>query len=256
MSSKNQKIKILSGNCYKNFPELYDILYQRYFKTIPIFAELAKRNTPDKGTILDLAAGTGNVSIFLLQLGFHVTALDSSAGMLNIFKKKTEKEKLKNYKIIRADINYLKSKQTYDAVCIRQAINYYQGLNALEKGLKSIRKIIKPGGAFVFNAPNFKTEKIDYPVIENNYESGGKRAFVLEINQIAGRRLLHRQDAIVWTKNKSPIHIVDTNSFYMFTKNEFESCLKKAGFSDIKFYSSNLSPYNLKDKTLYCAAKK
>ena len=45
-----------SGNSYKKFPALYDLLYQRYFKSVPDFVSLVKTNTPKGGLILDLAA--------------------------------------------------------------------------------------------------------------------------------------------------------------------------------------------------------
>ncbi len=50
--------------------------------------------------------------------------------------------------------------------------------------------------------------------------------------------------------------ISDSNEFYMYTKEEFESALKKVGFRSIKFLSSGLKAYNKNDKTLYCVATK
>lgn len=38
------------------------------------------------GPVLDLACGTGRLSILLARQGFQVTALDRSEGMLNLFR--------------------------------------------------------------------------------------------------------------------------------------------------------------------------
>src|SRR3989338_5757830 len=85
-----------SGNSYKNFPALYDLLYQRYLKSVPDFVSLAKTNTPKGGLILDLAAGTGEVTIPLLQNGFKVVSLDSNNGMLRELRRKAKKIGVKN----------------------------------------------------------------------------------------------------------------------------------------------------------------
>ena len=86
---------MLSGNSYNTFPTLYDLLYQRYLASVPDFVSLIARHTPAKGAILDLAAGTGEVSIPLLHRGFAVTSLDRSKGMLNVLQAKAKKEKIK-----------------------------------------------------------------------------------------------------------------------------------------------------------------
>src|SRR3989344_3428034 len=115
------------GNSYKNFPALYDLLYQRYLKSVPDFVSLVKTNTPKNGLILDLAAGTGEVSILLLQNGFMVVSLDSSNGMLKELKRKAKKMKIKNYRARIFDMRKINYKEKFDSVCIRQAINYFLG---------------------------------------------------------------------------------------------------------------------------------
>lgn len=235
------------GNSYKNFPELYDLLYQRYLKSVPDFVALAVKNTLKNGLILDLAAGTGEVSLPLLKLGFKVTSLDASGGMLGQLKRKALSRGVKNYRLKAGNMEKLSYKNEFDAVCIRQAINYFIGLGALKNGLKKIRSSLKSGGKLIFNAPNYRGEK-SYPTISNFYQKGGRKAFVVETNIIKSRLLKHEQYSIVWEDGKKPIFVTDRNTFYMFTEKEFERALKKSGFSKINFSSS--------DKTIYCVAIK
>lgn len=257
MLSKNLKVKKTYGNCYKDFPEFYDLLYKRYFRTIPTFVELVRRNTPRGGLILDIAAGTGAVTIPLLKKGYKVISLDMHKGMLAQLKKKVIKEKVKNYQIIHRDMNSLNFNKVFDTICIRQAINYYRGPKLLKKGLTRIYKALKDCGVFIFNAPNYRGKKTDYPIVQNHYKERDINTFVLETNKLKGRLLSHRQDAIIWQgRLGNPIHISDTNSFYMFTRGEFEKSLLQSGFSKIKFYSSGLSSCKPTDKTLNCVAKK
>ncbi len=44
------------------------------------------------GPVLDLACGTGRLALLLAREGFEVTAIDRSAGMLNLFKEKLNEQ--------------------------------------------------------------------------------------------------------------------------------------------------------------------
>src|SRR3989344_4337003 len=236
-----------SGNSYKNFPALYDLLYQRYLKSVPDFVSLVKTNTTKDGLILDLAAGTGEVTILLLKNGFRVVSLDSSNGMLGELKRKAKNLGIKNYNTRVFDMRKINYKEEFDSVCIRQAINYFLGTKALSTGLKKIYTSLKKDGNFIFNAPNYQG-KNNYPTVANHYENGAQKALVVETNKMSGRLLKHKQYSIVWENNGEPNFVTDENSFYMFTKEEFKRALKISGFSKIQFSNSA--------KTLYCVATK
>ena len=223
------------------------MLYQRYLNSVPDFVALVKKNTPSGGRILDLAAGTGEVTIPLLKSGFEVVSLDKNKGMLKELKSKAKKQGVKNFHIIISDMKKASYREKFDSVCIRQAINYFIGAETLEAGLKKIFASLKDGGKFIFNAPNYRGEK-KYPVVSNYYENGRQRAFVLETNKLSGKVLRHKQYSIVWTDSKEPNFATDENLFYMFTKKEFGNALEKSGFSKTEFTGSA--------KTLYCVATK
>src|SRR3989338_3002360 len=167
-----------SGNSYKNFPALYDLLYQRYLKSVPDFVSLIKENTEKGGLILDLAAGTGEVSIPLLKNGFVVISSDLNKGMLKELKLKAENSGVKNCNVKILDMLVLAYKERFDSICVRQAVNYFIGIKALSSGFRKIFISLKDGGRFIFNAPNYQGEKT-YPTVYNLYKKGGQRAFVL-----------------------------------------------------------------------------
>jgi len=187
------------------------------------------------------------VSIPLLKKGFEVTSTDLNSGMLKELKIKAGKAGVKNYRAVSVNMQKIRYEQKFDTVCIRQAINYFIGAGQLLRGLKSIFRALKPGGKFIFNAPNYKGQK-KYPDVSNIYTDGAQNAFVLETNEVRNKLLKHRQYSLVWGGNGKPEFVIDENSFYMFTKKDLEAALKKAGFSKIEFTASN--------KTLYCVATK
>ncbi|KXK08526.1 MAG: dTDP-3-amino-3,6-dideoxy-alpha-D-glucopyranose N,N-dimethyltransferase [Microgenomates bacterium OLB22] len=241
-------------NCYRDFPEYYDLLYQRYLKSIPTFVELVSSHTPSERAILDLAAGTGEVSIPLIENGYEVTSLDGSQGMLEQLRQKAETKGLRADTTVQR-LESLSLDSHYDTVCIRQAINYYMGMKALTGGLRQIATVLKPTGTFIFNAPNFLENAKKYEDSEHRYEEGSKKAVVLERNLLEDRVLTHQQDAMIWSDSEPVIHLKEENVFYMFTKEEFEQALTEAGFSQITFLSSNGEPYQKDDKTIYCIAQ-
>lgn len=255
-TQKVLKSEIIKGNCYHEFPEFYDLLYKRYLKTIPDFVNLVVKNTANDSHILDLAAGTGEVSIPLLEYGFKVSSLDQSKGMLEQLKKKAGKKAAKNLTTFVRDLNQIDLENTFDTVCIRQAVNYYMNPTSLENGFKSIALLLNKGGKFIFNAPNFKIGTEEYKPTHGFYDMGNLTASTTESNVLKDRMLNHKQTALVWNEDIETKMISDSNAFYMYTKEEFESALKKVGFRSIKFLSSGLKAYNKNDKTLYCVATK
>ncbi len=196
---------------------------------------------------MDLAAGTGEVTIPLLKNGFKVVSLDANKGMLKELRLKAKKLGVKNCQTTILDMRKLDYREKFDSVCVRQAINYFIGIKSLETSLEKIFASLKTSGKFIFNAPNYHGKRV-YPTVTNYYENDAQKAFVVETNEMWGKLLKHKQYSIIWDDKKKPYFVTDENSFYMFTKREFERALRKCGFSKIEFNKPN--------KTLYCVAIK
>lgn len=90
---------------------------------------------------LDLACGTGDLSILLAKNGYNVTGMDIAEQMLSIAREKSKKT---------AGINYLNASaesipaadNAYDAVTISFGIRNF---NNRDKCLKEIYRVLKPG---------------------------------------------------------------------------------------------------------------
>lgn len=248
---KNDKLK---GSCYNDFPEFYDVIYQRYFKSVPDFVKLVSDNTPKKGYILDMASGTGEVTIPLLKSNFKILSLDLSKGMLDQLKKKVNQKYKTKLETNVSSITNINFENKFDTVCIRQAINYLNK-GYLEKTFKKVNSSLKKDGCFVFNAPNFKIGDKEYKDVYSVFLNKDCDAIVVEKNKMSKNLLKHSQKAIIFSNNKN-LTVADTNSFYMYSREEFEQTLKRVGFKDIKFLSSGLNKYIKEGRTLYCVAKK
>ncbi len=99
--------------------------------------------------LLDIATGTGDLAINLVQTGARkIIGLDISPGMLEVGKKKVlEKHMEKTIEMIEGDSENLPFEDnTFDAVTVAFGVRNFE---TLEKGLFEIHRVLKPTGTFV-----------------------------------------------------------------------------------------------------------
>ncbi|MBT8264612.1 MAG: bifunctional demethylmenaquinone methyltransferase/2-methoxy-6-polyprenyl-1,4-benzoquinol methylase UbiE [Muriicola sp.] len=100
-------------------------------------------------TILDIATGTGDLAINLVDTGAEkIIGLDISKGMLAIGKKKISEKKLgSTIEMVVGDSEHLQFEDhSFDAVTVAFGVRNFEDLH---KGLHEIRRVLKPGGTFV-----------------------------------------------------------------------------------------------------------
>lgn len=121
--------------------------------------------------ILDIATGTGDLAIEALSLKPEkVTGVDISEGMLAMGRKKLESRGLQD----KIELKYGDSENlpfeanAYDAVTVAFGVRNFENL---EKGLKEIYRVMKPGAVFVvleFSQPERFPVKQFYNFYFNN----------------------------------------------------------------------------------------
>lgn len=100
-------------------------------------------------SILDIATGTGDLAINLVETGAKkIVGLDISAGMLEVGKKKILEKKLSDtIEMVVGDSEDLPFEEnTFDAVTVAFGVRNFDDL---EKGLAEIYRVLQPGGTFV-----------------------------------------------------------------------------------------------------------
>jgi demethylmenaquinone methyltransferase/2-methoxy-6-polyprenyl-1,4-benzoquinol methylase len=101
-------------------------------------------------TVLDVATGTGDVAILANKIlaPQKIVGIDISEGMLELGRKKIEKLHLEDkIELIKGDseiINF--PDESFDAVTVAFGVRNFENL---EKGLKEMRRVLKPGGKLV-----------------------------------------------------------------------------------------------------------
>lgn len=101
----------------------------------------------DKGTVLDLACGTGAIEVALKDRNMHILGVDNSSGMLEIAQKKLKKWKNISFKkgnFMTVDL----PNNRFDLITIAHAIRFVPQ-NSEEKFTQKIYRLLKQDGYFV-----------------------------------------------------------------------------------------------------------
>ena len=105
----------------------------------------------EAGKVLDLACGTGNMSILFARDNYQVTGVDRSSGMLEVARQKAKEEGLE-INFIEADLCSFQVKERYDlAISLFDSLNYILKLEDLKKVFKNVYDSLRDGGIFVFD---------------------------------------------------------------------------------------------------------
>ncbi len=147
-----------------------DIDYSAWADYIERQFALHSKTKPE--SILDLACGTGNVTVELARRGYDMTGVDLSEDMLAVARKKCDGERFRHsVLLIRQDMTELELYGTVNAVvsCL-DSLNYLPDTSALTRAFSHVHNYLDPDGLFIFdmNAP---------AKFENIY---GDNAYILE----------------------------------------------------------------------------
>lgn len=108
---------------------------------------LLKKESPN--TILDIATGTGDLAIAMVNTGAEkIVGLDISPGMLDVGKKKIQEKKLSPLidMIVGDSENLSFESNSFDAVTVSFGVRNFENL---EIGLAEILRVLRPGGTLV-----------------------------------------------------------------------------------------------------------
>ena len=137
--------------------ETYALSYDQVLPRLDFYQEVVERHSrafrdAARGSILDLGAGTGNVTIRLLEQGHRVTALDISRAMLDRLLSKVDRQPDGVVSIVRHDAADLVqwTSASFDGVTILLAL--FDMANPAA-ALGEAMRVLRPGGMLVVTEP-------------------------------------------------------------------------------------------------------
>jgi ubiquinone/menaquinone biosynthesis C-methylase UbiE len=219
-----------------NYEHKYDVvasIYDQYVNSnfdIDFWIKECKKEKE----VLELAAGTGRITVPLAKAGIRVTALDISPKLLGQLKKKVREGRLE-VKIIKADMRNFKLGAKYSLVILPfhsiqellrpadQFATFKQVANHLQAGGRFIVPIRNPIGLLASSG----RMRLSGKFVDKN---SGHRVLFYSKRTIKGPISTNEQVYKEYDGKKEISEHKFINRSYVFEKDEFEGIIKKSGF--------------------------
>lgn len=212
-----------------------DVDYEKWGELLHL--AIQKYGRKDTSLVLDLACGTGSISVELAKKGYEVIGVDLSAEMLMKAQQKAY-ENEQSILFLNQNMTELDLYGTVDAVvCCLDSINYLTDPRELEKTFALVNNFMNDGGLFIFdvNTPH---------KFKNVY---GDRAYILEDEGVlcAWQNDFDKEKGLctfelsffVENEDGSYERLDETQTEKVYEYSELISYLEKASFEIIGVYS-------------------
>lgn len=137
---------------YNDFAQVYDKLQDAdYNKFVDFYEEIFRRLGKKPELVLDLACGTGNITLPMAARGYDMIGLDMSVEMLNIARNKAYDANLEILFLCQ-DMCEMELFGTVDAiVCALDGVNYITDYDDLKELFRLVCNYLNPDGVFIFD---------------------------------------------------------------------------------------------------------
>lgn len=153
MNGFGEMLVLSKSTSYTHLAQVYDRLMEEapYDEWVQFAKTEWERYGHQPAKIIDLACGTGNISILLAEAGFHVTGIDLSEEMLCISQEKAQEKGLK-LDLYQQDMREFISPEPVDSiVCFCDSLNYITSSAGVRQTFDQVYRALKPGGVFLFD---------------------------------------------------------------------------------------------------------
>ena len=114
--------------------------------------EIKNNESTNTELVLDLACGTGKLTLLLRELGYDMTGIDLSEDMLLVAREECYKNGISDVLWLCQDMREFELYGTVDAcVCCLDSINYLTKLSDVKKCFSLVYNYLVPDGIFVFD---------------------------------------------------------------------------------------------------------
>ena len=143
---------------YGEFAKIYDELINEdinYDEMVKRILDICNLHNLELNDYLDIACGTGNVTIRIAKYFKNIYGVDLSEDMLREAFDKFKKEKIKG-KIICQDMTELSLNREFDLITsVLDSTNYITDINGLQEYFKGVYNHLKSNGLFIFDVNSY-----------------------------------------------------------------------------------------------------
>ena len=187
-------------------------------------------------TVLDLACGTGSLTLELARRGYEMIGVDQSEEMLAQAAEKCRQASEIPPLFLHQSMDKLDLYGTIDAcVCCLDSVNYVTSPQKLERAFQRVHTFLMPGGLFVFdvNTPD-KLRALDGQVF---LDESADAYCVWRADYSARRRVCtYGMDLFTLEPDGRWSRAEELHEEYAYEPDELEALVVRAGFSRIKQY--------------------
>ncbi len=223
---------------YSSFASVYDELTFNvdYEKRAEYIMSILKDNGIEDGLLLDLACGTGSLSVEFAKKGFEVIATDSSADMLMEAQNKAFSEGV-NIMFLCQKMQETDLYGTVRAiVCSLDSINHLENIDEVRKTFSVLKNFIDDGGIMVFDVNTLYKHR---EVLGNNtFIYDEKNVYCVWQNRLLPDNKTVGINLDFFVKNGSTYERFNENfKEIAFSDEEITSAVENSGFKVVKRYS-------------------
>jgi len=226
---------------YTGFARMYDELmanipYEKW-GTYICDVLIKKLNGKESPLVVDLACGTGTMTLYLSKMGYDMIGVDLSADMLAEAQQKAY-EAEQNILFLSQDMRKLDLFGTVDAViCVCDGINYILEPKELGTVFERVRLFLNPGGVFIFD---MNTEYKFKELLSNqSFEEKAKSGASYEWDNTYDEKTKINEYRVLFYDHPGQENIEEINGFTEVHKqraydtNDVVKKLLSAGFSKV-----------------------
>lgn len=224
---------------YKDFAFIYDELMNEvdYNGWVEYIEKIIEKEGTKVQNILELACGTGNLTIPLTKKNYDIAGIDISEEMLGVAREKAEKEGVELV-LLQQDIAELDFDITnLDCVlCACDGFNYITYDEDLENVFKKTYELLKENGLFIFDISSFY--KLSSVLGNNMYGENREDIAYMWQNYFDDEENLVEMELAFFVKDEDGRfeRFEEVHQQRAYTEDEIIESLQISGFTDIKVY--------------------
>lgn len=219
---------------YGCFAAYYDRLTSDidYKARAKYFHRIIQRYLPSANIVVDLACGTGSLSIELEQFGYDLIAIEGSRDMLSIA---VSKMNAGHILYLCQDMREIDLYGTVDVViCALDSLNHFIDLGDLQKVFERVSLFLDPNGLFIFDVNTlYKHEKI---LAENSFIIEDKDLFCAWQNSACVDHIVDIKLDFFLKSGKNYTRQTEIFSERAYTKEELQTVITNAGLKVLQVF--------------------
>ncbi len=224
---------------YSDFAFIYDELMNEvdYDGWVKYIEDIIKKEDVNVKNILELACGTGNLTIPLTKKNYDIAGIDISDQMLNVAREKAEKEGVELV-LLQQDIAELDFDVTnLDCIlCACDGFNYITYDDDLENVFAKSHELLKDGGLFIFDISSYY--KLSTILGNNMYGENRANVAYMWQNYFDDEQNMVEMELAFFVRGKDGKfeRFEEVHHQRAYREEEIVESLQISGFNDVKVY--------------------